>query len=121
MKGFKIKMLLGFVAGIVSGLMLAVGMTVWANRPGLPDGDAPFASGMIFMSTLLSMVTLPLIGLLICFGIQLGVMDRDIREYRRGYDAGYEDGLEDGTIDIRPVRVEVIGLTKHIPSSTNIS
>lgn len=28
------------------------------------DGDAPFASGMIFMSTLLSMVTLPLIGLL---------------------------------------------------------
>lgn len=28
------------------------------------DGDAPFASGMIFVSTLLSMVTLPLIGLL---------------------------------------------------------
>ncbi len=106
MKGFKIKMLLGFVAGIVSGLMLAVGMTVWANRPGPPGGEA---------------LLLPLIGLLICFGIQLGVMDRDIREYRRGYDAGYEDGLEDGTIDIRPVRVEVIGLTKHIPSSTNIS
>ena len=106
MKGFKIKMLLGFVAGIVSGLMLAVGMTVWAYRPGLPGGEA---------------LLLPLIGLLICFGIQLGVMDRDIREYRRGYDAGYEDGLEDGTIDIRPVRVEVIGLTKHIPSSTNIS
>ena len=102
MKGFKIKMLLGFAAGIVSGLMLAVGMTVWANRPGLPGGEA---------------LLLPLIGL----GIQLGVMDRDIREYRRGYDAGYEDGLEDGTIDIRPVRVEVIGLTKHIPSSTNIS
>ena len=106
MKGFKIKMLLGFVAGIVSGLMLAVGMTVWANRPGLPGGEA---------------LLLPLIGLLLCFGIQRGVMDRDIREYRRGYDAGYEDGLEDGTIDIRPVRVEVIGLTKHIPSSTNIS
>lgn len=101
-----IKLILGFVAGIVSGLMLAVGMTMWASRPGLPGGEA---------------LILPQIILLICFGIQLGVMGRDIREWRRGYDAGYEDGLEDGTVDIRPVRVEVIDLTKRIPGSTNIS
>ena len=106
MNGIKFKMLLGFVSGIVSGLMLAVGMTVWATRPGLPGGEA---------------LILPLIILLICFGVQLGVIGKDIREYRRGYNAGYEDRLEDGTVDIRPVRVEVIDLTKRIPSNTNIS
>ena len=106
MRKIKVKMALSFAAGIVSGLMLAVGMTVWATQPGLPGGEA---------------LILPLIILLICFGVQLGVMGRDIQEWRRGYDAGYEDGLEDGTIDIRPVRVEVIDLTKRIPSNTNIS
>ena len=103
MKGIKIKMILGFVAGIVSGLMLAVGMTVWANRPGLPGGEA---------------LILPLIGLLICFGIQLGAMDRDLREYQNGYNDGYHGGYEEGYED---GLIEVTDLTKHIPSSTNIS
>ena len=89
----KVKMALSFAAGIVSGLMLAVGMTVWATTPGLPGGEA---------------LILPLIILLIYFGAQLGTMDRDFREYCRGYDEGYVDGQEDGTIEIHPIKIEVL-------------
>ena len=93
MRKIKVKMALSFAAGIVSGLMLAVGMTVWATRPGLPGGEA---------------LIVPLIILLIYFGAQLGTMGRDFREYRRGYDEGYVDGQEDGTIEIRPIKIEVL-------------
>ena len=60
----------------VEGLLIDVSVLMAAMPAGSTtamlaasyDGDAPFASGMIFVSTLLSMVTLPLISLLFSGG-----------------------------------------------------
>ena len=72
---------------------MAVGVRVWITRPGMQAGE-----GLI----------VPLIIMLIYFGDQLGTRGQDIRECRRGYDEGYVDGQEDGTIEIRPIKIEVL-------------
>lgn len=59
------RLLLVFGGGLVSGLLLVYGMDTWAQRDGLPGGEA---------------LILPLIFLLIYLGWQLGAMWREVRE-----------------------------------------
>lgn len=59
------RLVLAFVGGTISGLLLACGMMTWAQRDGLPGGEA---------------LILPLIVLLIYLGWQLGAMWREARE-----------------------------------------
>lgn len=60
-----IQLLLVFIGGMVSGWLLTYGMETWAQRDGLPGGEA---------------LILPLIILLIYLGWQLGAMWREARE-----------------------------------------
>lgn len=54
-----VQVLLTFAGGLASGLLLACGADTWAQRDGLPGGEA---------------LILPLIILLVYLGWQLGVM-----------------------------------------------
>lgn len=60
-----VRLVLVFLSGVMSGLMLVYGMETWVQRDGLPGGEA---------------LILPLIILLIYLGWQLGAMWREIRE-----------------------------------------
>ena len=60
-----IQLPLVFISGMVSGWLLTYGMETWAQRDGLPGGEA---------------LILPLIILLIYLGWQLGAMWREARE-----------------------------------------
>ncbi len=105
MKRLKIKLALTFAAGIVSGLMLAVGIRCFPRRPTAPGGEV---------------LILPLIVLLIYVGVQFGMMLQDFKgylEYQRGYEDGYETGREDGTIEVRPVSIRLIDLTRKASNS----
>lgn len=59
------QLLLVFLSGIMSELLLAYGMETWAQRDGLPGGEA---------------LLLPTIVLLIYLGWQLGAMWREVQE-----------------------------------------
>ena len=63
--GQAVWLLLVFLSGVMSGLLLVYGMETWAQRDGLPGGEA---------------LILPLIILLIYLGWQLGAMWREARE-----------------------------------------
>ena len=63
--GWTARLVLVFLSGVMSGLLLVYGMETWAQRDGLPGGEA---------------LTLPLIILLIYLGWQLGAMWREARE-----------------------------------------
>lgn len=63
--GQAVRLVLVFLGGVMSGLLLVYGMETWAQRDGLPGGE-----------TLL----LPMIVLLIYLGWQLGAMWREIRD-----------------------------------------
>ena len=63
--GWTARLVLVFLSGVMSGLLLAYGMEAWAQRDGLPGGEA---------------LILPLIILLIYLGWQLGAMWREARE-----------------------------------------
>lgn len=63
--GQAVRLVLVFLGGVMSGLLLVYGMEAWAQRDGLPGGE-----------TLL----LPMIVLLIYLGWQLGAMWREIRD-----------------------------------------
>lgn len=89
----KVKLLLGYLAGIESGLMLSFGISICVQRPGWPGGEV---------------LIIPLIVLLLWFGVQLGVMGRSIQEYNRGYKEGYSDGNYDGTIEVHPINIEIM-------------
>lgn len=54
-----------FIGGLVSGLLLAHGLETWAQRDGLPGGEA---------------LILPLIILLVYLGWQMSEMWREVRE-----------------------------------------
>lgn len=60
-----VRLILVFLGGVMSGLLLVYGMETWAQRDGLPGGEA---------------LILPLIILLIYLGWQLGAMWREARE-----------------------------------------
>lgn len=62
------RLVLVFLGGVMSGLLLVYGMETWAQRDGLPGGEA---------------LILPLIILLIYLGWQLGAMWREVREQLR--------------------------------------
>ena len=55
------RLILVFLSGVMSGLLLVYGMETWAQRDGLPGGEA-------------------LIILLIYLGWQLGAMWREVQE-----------------------------------------
>lgn len=59
------RLILVFLSGVMSGLLLVYGMETWAQRDGLPGGEA---------------LILPLIILLIYLGWQLGAMWREVQE-----------------------------------------
>ena len=63
--GQTVRLVLAYVGGAMSGLLWAYGMEAWAQRDGLPGGEA---------------LILPLIILLIYLGWQLGAMWREARE-----------------------------------------
>lgn len=63
--GWTARLVLVFLSGVMSGLLLVYGMETWAQRDGLPSGEA---------------LILPLIILLIYLGWQLGAMWREARE-----------------------------------------
>ena len=63
--GWTARLVLVFLSGVMSGLLLVYGMETWAQRDGLPGGEA---------------LILPLIILLIYLGWQLGAMWREARE-----------------------------------------
>ena len=63
--GWTARLVLVFLSGVMSGLLLGYGMENWAQRDGLPGGEA---------------LILPLIILLIYLGWQLGAMWREARE-----------------------------------------
>ena len=63
-----VRLILVFLGGVMSGLLLVYGMETWAQRDGLPGGEA---------------LSLPLIILLIYLGWQLGAMWREVREQLR--------------------------------------
>lgn len=63
--GQAVQLLLAFGGGAVSGLLIAYGAKEWAQRDGLPGGEA---------------LILPLIILLICLGWQLGAIWREVRD-----------------------------------------
>ena len=63
--GWTARLVLVFLSGVMSGLLLVYGMEPWAQRDGLPGGEA---------------LILPLIILLIYLGWQLGAMWREARE-----------------------------------------
>ena len=63
--GQTVRLVLAYVGGAMSGLLLAYGMEAWAQLDGLPGGEA---------------LILPLIILLIYLGWQLGAMWREARE-----------------------------------------
>ena len=60
-----VRLVLVFLSGVMSGLLLVYGMETWAQRDGLPGGEA---------------LILPLIILLIYLGWQLGAMWREVRD-----------------------------------------
>lgn len=66
--GWTARLVLVFLSGVMSGLLLVYGMETWAQRDGLPGGEA---------------LILPLIILLIYLGWQLGAMWREVREQLR--------------------------------------
>lgn len=63
--GWTARLVLVFLSGVMSGLLLVYGMETWAQRDGLPGSEA---------------LILPLIILLIYLGWQLGAMWREARE-----------------------------------------
>ena len=63
-----VRLVLVFLSGVMSGLLLVYGMEAWAQRDGLPGGEV---------------LILPLIILLIYLGWQLGAMWREVREQLR--------------------------------------
>ena len=63
-----VRLILVFLGGVMSELLLVYGMETWAQRDGLPGGEA---------------LILPLIILLIYLGWQLGAMWREVREQLR--------------------------------------
>lgn len=63
-----VRLILVFLGGVMSGLLLVYGMETWAQRDGLPGGEV---------------LILPLIILLIYLGWQLGAMWREVREQLR--------------------------------------
>lgn len=63
-----VRLILVFLGGVMSGLLLVYGMETWTQRDGLPGGEA---------------LILPLIILLIYLGWQLGAMWREVREQLR--------------------------------------
>lgn len=63
--GWTARLVLVFLSGVMSGLLLVYGMETWAQRDGLPGDEA---------------LILPLIILLIYLGWQLGAMWREARE-----------------------------------------
>lgn len=63
--GQGVRLLLVFAGGLMSGLLLAYGQAAWAQRDGLPGGEA---------------LILPLIVLLIYLGWQLDEMWREVQE-----------------------------------------
>lgn len=63
--GQAVRLLLVFLGGVVSGLLLVYGMGTWTQRDGFPGGEA---------------LILPLIILLIYLGWQLGAMWREARD-----------------------------------------
>lgn len=63
--GWTARLVLVFLSGVMSGLLLVYGMETWAQRDGLPGGEA---------------LILLLIILLIYLGWQLGAMWREARE-----------------------------------------
>ena len=66
--GWTARLVLVFLSGVMSGLLLVYGMETWAQRDGLPGGEA---------------LILPLIILLRYLGWQLGAMWREAREQFR--------------------------------------
>ena len=66
--GWTARLVLVFLSGVMSGLLLVYGMETWAQRDGLPGGEA---------------LILPLTILLIYLGWQLGAMWREVREQLR--------------------------------------
>lgn len=60
-----VRLVLVFLSGVMSGLLLVYGMEAWAQRDGLPGGEV---------------LILPLIILLIYLGWQLGAMWREVRD-----------------------------------------
>ena len=86
------RVVLNFAAGVLAGMFIRLSFEIVNGRPAAIGGEA---------------LILPLIGLLIWFGAQLGAMGRALGEYERGYEDGYADGHYDGTVEVYPVRVEV--------------
>ena len=63
-----VRLVLVFLSGVMSGLLLVYGMEPWPQGDGLPGGEV---------------LILPLIILLIYLGWQLGAMWREVREQLR--------------------------------------
>ena len=63
--GWTARLVLVFLSGVMSGLLLVYGMETWAQRDGLPGGEALILPGVL---------------LLIYLGWQLGAMWREARE-----------------------------------------
>lgn len=75
----KWKLLVGFIAGAASGILIEAGANILAGRPGLPGGE---------------ILILPLLALLLVFGVILG---RDW-EHKAAYNEGYQEGYLDGSL-----------------------
>lgn len=86
---------LGFVAGVLSGIALRLGYGVLMTRPGAPGGE----------------VLIPILVLiLLCYGYTVGRITEEERDtrwaWRDGYREGYRKGLADRMSKARPLYLD---------------
>lgn len=81
-------LILGALAGLLSGMYIRLGFEIVKGRPFSPGGEALF---------------LPLVGLLLYLGYNIGKAVATQRAADAAYKAGYQDGYQRGCIGRRKV------------------
>lgn len=76
------KGLIGYIAGLFSGMMIIEGLMVFFGRNGAPGGE---------------ILILLLIGILIAFGFQMGRDSGYMKGCSNGFDEGYKEGYNEGS------------------------
>lgn len=79
------KGLIGYIAGLFSGMMIIEGLMVFFGRDGAPGGE---------------ILILPLIGILITFGFQMGRDSGYMKGCSRGYEEGYNEGSQERKVKL---------------------
>jgi hypothetical protein len=75
------KAMIGFLAGVLSGIMIVQGIVVLFGRPEMPGGE---------------ILVIPLIAILVIFGWELGKEHGNRKSYQAGCEKGFNEGFEEG-------------------------